>query len=657
MASSNPATVRSRALGALAVLVLALLISLALFVGRGGCTSAVAFDRPPDDAAGPADFEREIAPQLAGAPGDAGPDLYASRSKRDAAAVALGPVRGIVRDDVTHEIVPFVEVELALGDRVELIAVGADGRFASPADFPSGQIVATVRDEGAEVSRSEILHEAARGTTDWSVEVPIGPTISLTSIDDRPIRAEAWRARIVESALAPEIVGELDVLESALVMRAPSGARPDREWSWRTLRPGNRPWIRYPRREHAPAVGVRAALELRDDVANRRGVAPLRATIGIHPAVEVDSVAFAKMRLRLVRAPEHEKLPMRVVVYDTRDEPLAGVLTAPVFDEGVVDDQGEIEFTDLEGGTKHVVGWSREERVDHHLVVSEGPSDFVPVPAKRTELCADGRVVNRELPWFAADRLYVVAKPAAAEDRMRGWLAKGEVENRFLREVIDTALGGIEGRVVLGDFLSSHFRESPTYQLAAYRFEAGPRTGAEILFGPSGSLFPSGGWSAERPLVLLERTDFSWSAWSEGQQPLFGSQVGDVDGTDETRRIELRFDPGWGAQIVLRAGSPNDIVDEPAMWSLERPRRQGRVQERAKAPSDAAVLAAPPVPGVTLRIDGLDEGLSDAVGELRIRRPFRPDRLTLVGRGWRLTALEKLPGTAPRYVAWLRRNP
>lgn len=69
------------------------------------------------------------------------------------------------------------------------------------------------------------------------------------------------------------------------------------------------------------------------------------------------------------------------------------------------------------------------------------------------------------------------------------------------------------------------------------------------------------------------------------------------------------------------------------------------------------MLAAPPVPGVTLRIDGFDEGLSDADGELRIRRPFRPDRLTLIGRGWRLTALEKLPGSAPRYVAWLRRNP
>lgn len=653
MATSNPTTVRSRALGALAVLVLALLISLMLFVGRAGCTSAVAFDRPTEDAAQPTDFGAALASGTNGS-ADVDATIADPRAKRDAAALAVGPVRGLVVDARTREIVPHVEVVLTLGPRTERILVGDDGRFASADEFPSGEIHAVVHDDGAVVGEARIEHDAMAGTNERRIEVSIGPTIPVASVDKVAVRVEAWRARIVESALFPEIVAELEVVESGLAVRTPSTARPDREWSWKSIRPGNPPWIRYPRHEHEPNSSVRSLLELRDDSANRKGSFILKSTVGVHPPVDVETLAFAKARLRLVRAPANEKLPMRVVVYDTRDDPLPGAPTAPVFDEGVVDDKGEIEFTDLDGGTKHVVGWSREERVDQHLVVPAGPLDFFDVPTKRAERGARTWVKNRGLPWYMADLIHVVAKPAVAAGRMRGWMTSIDRGGSFQGEAV---YAGIDAHVVLGEMSQRTFGGRLRDVFTVYRFDVDKHADAEICFGPTGSFFPAKSRGARDPLVLFEALQFSWSAWSEGKQPVFGTTQDFGEAADDTRAVKFDFEPGWGAHIVLRAGSPSDIRSDLALWTDEKMRNRSRSEDRDGPRVEAAVLAAPPVVGVTLQIDGYDEAVSDEAGEIRLRRAFEPRQLTLVGRGWRLTAFEHLPGKAPRYVAWLKRNP
>jgi len=657
MATSNPTTVRSRALGALAVLVLALLISLMLFVGRGGCTSAVAFDRATDEAAPmTSGFDAALASAAQTAVGDAGVAIADPRSKRDAAAPHLGPVRGLVVDEETHEIVPHVEVVLTLGARSERVVVGPDGRFAALDEFPSGEIHAVVHDDGAVVGEARLAHDATVGTNEWRLEVPIGPTIPLASIDKVAVRAEAWRARIVESALFAEIVAELEVVESGLAVRAPSPARPDREWSWRSIRPGNPAWIRYPRREHASIAGVRSLLELRDDTANRKGSLILKKTVGVHPAVDVDTLPFAKARLRLVRAAAHEKLPMRIVVYDTRDNPLPGAPTAPVFDEGVVDEKGEIEFTDLDGGTKHIVGWSREERVDQHLVVPAGPLDSFEVSVKRADRQEALPPKDYAWPRYISDTRHVVAKPIVAQGRMRGWLSTLDARSRVTPDQLRRR-GGVEARVVLGNYVSPRFGTSDRGTIT-YRFEVDEERDAEIVFGPAGSLYPTGGWSARRPLVLPASMEFSWSAWAEGMQPVFGDHLDCRPGDDGKATTKLRFEPGWGVHLVLRAGTPEQITSDVGAWSHLDSHVRAEVRPDAENRSlEATVLAAPPVVGVTLQVDGYDEAVSDAAGEIRLRRAFEPRQLTLVGRGWRLTALEKLPGKAPRYVAWLRRNP
>lgn len=655
MALSNPATARSRVLGALAVLVLGLLISLALFVGRGGCTSAVAFDRPAEGEPQPARLGAARVVEAPTAPrGESAPDAE-RRAKRGAAAVARGPVRGIVVDAATHEIVPYVEVELALGVYFEKIQVGEDGRFASASDLPSGEVRAVVRDEGVEVGGAKIVHDAARGTTDWRVEVPIGPTIPIAGIDDRPIRADAWRARIVESALAPEIVGEIDVVESGLALHAPSAARPDREWSWRELRPGNRRWIRYPRREYAPIDGVAPELEMRDDIANREGFAPLRKTDGVHPAVAVESRAFGRARVRIARTGE-KKSPMRAVLYDTRDLPLDSGPGAPVFDELEVGRDGMVEFADLEGGTKHLVAWSTDEHVDAHFVVVEGPSEVIEVASRRVDREVRPAPELWRMVQLNCDWTHVIARPSVAQGRMRAAIVSGwnhYVMEALIGRALSTGVDGLDLRTVFA-------RYPDTNENCAYRFDVAGESkplGVELAFGPGGELFPSETWRTGHVLDLPKRIELAWSAWAKGMQPVFGTYAANED-REEELVAHIAFEAGFGAQIVLRAGDPAQKPLEFASGEREK-----RVRQRRQEPQSvqderiAAVLAAPPVPGIAMEIDGSPSGRSDAGGELRIRQRFTPARLTLVGRGWRLTALEKLPGNAPRYVAWLRRNP
>lgn len=662
MASSDPTSACSRALGALAVLVLALLVSLALFVGRGGCTSAVVFDRPAASTGSGVDSTG--LEDLEGAQSSVSLDDGGPRHGRDAAAEALGPVQGLVVDDVTHEVVPFLEVELLLGERTDRIAVGPDGRFASLGDFPSGRIRAVVHDDGAMVGRAEIDHDAALGTLDWRVEIPIGPTIPFASIDDLPIRAGAWRARIVESALAAEVIGEIDVVGDGLALRAPSAVRPDRVWSWRTLRAGEHPWIRYARREHDPIAEVLPAIELRDDVANRRGSTLLRKALGVHPPVDVDTTPFAKARIHVRREARGEVKAMRAALWDTRDLPLDGGPGAPVFDEGVVDAEGLVEFSDLEGGTKHFVAWSAEERVDHHFVIEEGPSEVVEARARPIDRLAR-IVVTGWSPQSDRndDVMYLLANLASAGGRMRALVAWGTRQDVMYDHVFSTVYmsgDGLELCRVHGSY------PGPDDELARFRFEvAADARGAEIAFGPKGQLFPPTAWDPKRALAFSGIAPFAWSAWADGMQPVFGDEKsftseGRQPRDDEDRRaVRVAFERGYGTQIVLRAGDPADPVAElpqakPGVRDSVRPRRDRKGEQASVA---AAILAAPPVPGVVLLIDGLPAGTSDAGGELRVAQFVKPSALKLIGRGWRATVLEKLPGGGLRYVVWLKRNP
>jgi hypothetical protein len=253
----------------------------------------------------------------------------------------------------------------------------------------------------------------------------------------------------------------------------------------------------------------------------------------------------------------------------------------------------------------------------------------------------------------------VTATPAASEGRMRASIASGwnHYVTATLGGVASTGgLDGLELRTVFG-------RYPVTNENSVYRFEIVDdprrRLEVELAFGPGGELFPPETRKSGRVLELPRRIELSWSAWAPGMQPVFGTRAEmTADAKDElVARIE--FEAGYGAQIVLRAGDPGQKPPElaPDGETNKRVRRRRQDPESEQDRRISAILSAPPVPGVVLEIDGFPAGTSDAGGELRIRQRFAPQRLKLVGRGWRITALEKLPGKAPRYVGWMRRNP
>jgi hypothetical protein len=211
MTSAQRTTGRWLTLGALAVFVLALILSLTLFVGRGGCTPAVALDRriePEARARRPLELDSGVTTRTTNAAAD---DEERAGRRRDPAVDPSSTVSGFVTDVVTNEIVPEVEVELTLESRSDRIAVGQDGAFTSTIAFPSGDLRAIVRDDGVEVGRATVRHDAAKRTRGWRVEVPIGPTVPIATIDGTPFDPATWRVRIRESALDDEVVGEIDV--------------------------------------------------------------------------------------------------------------------------------------------------------------------------------------------------------------------------------------------------------------------------------------------------------------------------------------------------------------------------------------------------------------------------------------------------------------
>jgi hypothetical protein len=218
MARSHPTAARSLALGALAVLVLALLLSLLLFVGQGGCTPAVAFDRPIEEGAPPA------TPELVGAPDAALPATDACAPEpAPPVTVRAGwlPVDGYVFDERTRDPVPFVEVRVVHALGAELVAVGADARFVLPGGAPPGELTAIVVDEDVEVGRATTQRGGGGGTSRWPVAVPIGPTIPIAEIDRRPPHAESSRARLRENALPEGVIGQIEVEADGLTVRKP----------------------------------------------------------------------------------------------------------------------------------------------------------------------------------------------------------------------------------------------------------------------------------------------------------------------------------------------------------------------------------------------------------------------------------------------------
>jgi len=641
---------RSRWLAGLAVLALALTLSLMLLLSDGGCTPAVAFDRTIAEEAPkrrPLELDsgvttRTSSPAVATEEG--------TQRRRDPVLAPASSVSGIVTDVVTHEIVPYVEVELVLANRSERIAVGDDGAFASTTGFPSGELRAIVRDDVIEVGRASIAHGAERGTRGWRVEVPIGPTIHIATIDGLYYDPANWRARIRESALEEDVVGELDVGAEGLSLYAPSPALPDRAWSWARVRSGG--WARYARQEHPPIAGVRPRVQVRNDAENSDGRARLKSTIGAQPTLAVTTTRFGRIAVDIARTKDAK--PMRAVLFDLRDSTTSTAVGPPTFEELDVTSEGYVEFADLEPGRKQLIAWSQDELFEDRYVASRGSrleAKLSPRKSRRTGSGALPRSTG-DVPYGwsgASERL--IASPSDASSRMRSWIQPIEDFDSSTSDFLRRSTSDIRFRSSASVLEPSHDFVQTKSVRHAIRMTlglGGPSIAGRISFGPGGVLFPSKSHPADEPFELPESIYFTWSAWAEGMQPVFGTQREFVEQSDGTRVASVAVQRGSGFELLLRAGDPARIAQDPWPW----PANAGG-QDLAVL----AALAAAPVPGVKVEIDTYAAGASDLDGSVRVSHPILPRRITLVGRGWRLCALDRLPGGEQRYVAWLRRNP
>jgi hypothetical protein len=63
------------------------------------------------------------------------------------------------------------------------------------------------------------------------------------------------------------------------------------------------------------------------------------------------------------------------------------------------------------------------------------------------------------------------------------------------------------------------------------------------------------------------------------------------------------------------------------------------------------------LPGVRVESKGVSLGASDGDGCVLVTHSVRPDHLTLLAPGWRMCALERMPGAGSRWWVWMTRDP
>jgi hypothetical protein len=173
-----------------------------------------------------------------------------------------------------------------------------------------------------------------------------------------------------------------------------------------------------------------------------------------------------------------------------------------------------------------------------------------------------------------------------------------------------------------------------------------------ITAGPAGSLFTTERYSALNSWRLSPGNPAMFTAWYQGYMPVAVDE-GDFMVQGDEAVAGVTFHPGWGVQLVFREGDPTAAATKgDAASKVGQPRDKRRPAEQIPPG-----FAAPPLPGVLVRSHGDKLGTSDANGSVLLGQTLMPDRLSLVAEGWRLAALERMPGAGSRWWVWMKRDP
>lgn len=617
--------------------------SAALACASAPRASATPAALPPRTGSDDPATERALAP-----PGPALEDANASPS-----ALRLS---GRTLDARTGEPVPELDVEVSLGGATVTLRTDALGLFVLAEPVPPGHVHFEVRDDGELVFAGDHDHQLAESV---DLAVPIGPTYPLAlPLTLSPSHA-GWRVQLRESARRDGEAGAI-VPGDALALE---GVTTERAWRTVALRPGNPPWVRFARVEFEPSADLRARLELENaslGLLARRGVA---GTVGIQPEVVLlTAERIASLSGALVW-PAHAGLPPRSLAARVLLVPQACLTEPPgtlvTWDATTSDARGAFRFERVAPGEKRIV----VEPLSAGAIVSDDLELFAG---------ENGQHLVTLAPSLERDALAHVQPDSAlgSVELLLRAVAGGSCAGAAAVVVRDDGLRVREDRApaelppgryavtVLGESAPVDARDaSTTRELPPPAWNVAPadararvpwspivvdaHTGtplerAYVWFGP---LAPGRAQrevterARVRQWMLAPGTPAEWTAAAPGFRVAHGT-FDDFDSIDPVPHIELAR--GFGAEILVREREP---VKRPML-----PHRRA--------------ACAPPVPHVVFVVAGGAVAESDDTGRALVGLARTPPRIALRAPGWKLVAVEPLPG-APRdaaCIAWLERD-
>jgi hypothetical protein len=651
-AHRKPAS-RTRALIALALLMAVLLFVLALIEGTNakmGCTpiapvSANSVEAPPLEPP-PSELED--------------PGHNAQASPPAAVVTTLGQkLRGRVVDDATGEPIPWVDVRISGSAGAANVSTDAEGAFVTELTPTQGQIDAEVTDDGEAVGSSHTRWPLANGADGWLVRVPIGPTFPIARIDGSSPRPSArWRFRLKESQNGFGSAGIITVSADKL---APQNDGSARDWSWKSLRyEGGSVFVRWPKPMFPAGPEWFPSMSVRSDAVSAKTIVSVYGTVGIQPPLTITTTPFAVL-VGSVTAPTFvAQAGTHVVVRDPVADDKKTFDSVPFF--AAVD-------TKEDGGYAFEVPTSLEYSL---------------VAWRKGLTIADGQAVVHQGRCFGPDLRLL--EPTEVISRATTALSFGDTMERggSLLRIVPTAVGsftdallidvggrnvdlstlavgpyrveciGIDGPPCLETIRRS--QKLPARELdpppsdakpaSLHRIEArGTRERCTIAAGPAGSVFTNSRDMERYSWMLPPDNPAVFTVWCAGCAPT----------TVTEDRFEKRGDVlvatatlsrGWGALLAFRAGNPDDAKSP----------RAARSPRGNLSAVDTLGLSAAPLPGVRVMSAGAQLGTSDRDGCVLLGQTLRPERLTLVAPGWRMTGMSRMPGAGSRWWVWMKRD-
>jgi len=653
-----------------AVLLLALIVLLMMFAG-GDKDHLACAPVDPEQAAqsGSAPLENPVVLDALVAPSSA------PRPPAPHAAVkVMGNVDGHVVDAVTGESVPWIHVHFACGGTTDEVITDANGAFVSNTEFKSGPLSADLIDDDVNVASFTIEHSSARGTHAWILQAPIGPTFPVSLVDGSIPSPETWFLRLVETTLPENCSGVLTVRLDAVAMQGANTDHPDRTWPWIRLRPGEPAFARYPKQLHSPDNTYRTFVELKSATLFRRGREIVSKSFGVHVALHVETEPYALVTGSVAMDGISAEWPILVYLGPADDERTRYRDTVvPRWEECVAEAGGAFSIeTALRGRLSLIAVCSNAVSKPMSITLqSSGYMGAAPRlhPAK-TSSKSPGKTRTARgrdtVDSFGPGSICVRVRLSSGGAWMRSWLKDAQNETGVFDNLpeaqYDTLAVGfgrsarfgpeLQDRSAPRDWWNYADRGGDSFPRRILALEAGTERvldGCQVTFGPSGGLFGTTAFTTEDHFDLSEKAHVSWAVWQHACAPVFGdeSDFKDIRTPDREGLAIAHMAPGWGVELSLRAGDPAARGHAIWPWTDDVFAAHGAL---------LGAIAGPPLPCVEIRADDTRIATSDANGDARISTRLMPMKLTLHAEGWKLAALDRLPG-GMRYVAWMRRVP